>query len=699
MRWISLKRVLLAVLISVLTLSAWPHVPAGARIDLAVPHAAVPLAVTPAVATPGSVVTLGAPAGTFPPGAVAVINFKDSTNSYANVLVAKTPVQADGSLASVFALPQEAAPGPATLFATVNGATTSTVVTIGPVIRLSVLSGQAGSTVEVNGAGFISYSTFSFQIGNQTAGVLGNEPVIANLYGSFVAEILIPTNSAPGPVTIIASDGVTTSSATFVVTTTTSVPVATATVPVAAAPAPTPIAATTGSTVAYFAEGYTGRSATNHSVTFNESLNMLNTTTSSIPVTITYFVQGTGTVVVHKSLPASSSVRESVNSDVGSDRLVAAAVEAATPIAVSRTIARVSASGTALDGSATQATSVPALQWGFPEGYTGSTFQEYLTLLNPTTSQATVRIVLAPDAPVAGKARSVQLIVPPTSRATANIRALNAGSAAKSVGMIVTSDVPIVAERVEYFGNGSGSAKFGSIVSAGIPHPGTALFAAFGSSGGTSSDQSFVTILHPGLQTDAISVTATLADATGRPLGLARTVLIQPGTRKTIAVSALLGRTSSNPFSVLLRASGPVEAEEAQYFGGSPNQGSHAGVAFALTPVGITSGVLSDLATTGLDGRSMRRMLYLYNPGGEAEQVAAIFYDRSGATARASYDVPAHGITSVQVSGSAPNLLTPGPLGASLALAPTSSGSFLAWSVGLTAGGGSATEDVAAGVP
>src|SRR5437588_387777 len=83
----------------------------------------------------------------------------------------------------------------------------------------------------VNGAGFQSNSSFSFQIGAVAANVLGNELVTANLYGSFVALILVPGNFPPGPVTISASDGVTSAGATFTVTAATGAPIATATMP------------------------------------------------------------------------------------------------------------------------------------------------------------------------------------------------------------------------------------------------------------------------------------------------------------------------------------------------------------------------------------------------------------------------------------------------------------------------------------
>ena len=91
-------------------------------------------------------------------------------------------------------------------------------------------------------------------------------------------------------------------------------------------------------------------------------------------------------------------VRESVNTDVGPNKLVAAQVSSPGTIYASRTIARVAANGARLDGSTAQGVATPGTSWGFPEGYTGATFQEYLTLLDPGQTVANVAITLAPQA-------------------------------------------------------------------------------------------------------------------------------------------------------------------------------------------------------------------------------------------------------------------------------------------------------------
>ena len=87
-----------------------------------------------------------------------------------------------------------------------------------------------------------------------------------------------------------------------------------------------------------------------------------------------------------------------MNTDVGADKVVAAQVTSPQRVYVTRTMTRIAPDGARLDGSATLPVAAPATTWGFPEGYTGVTFQEYLTLLNPTASPANVTILLAPQA-------------------------------------------------------------------------------------------------------------------------------------------------------------------------------------------------------------------------------------------------------------------------------------------------------------
>jgi hypothetical protein len=455
-------------------------------------------------------------------------------------------------------------------------------------------------------------------------------------------------------------------------------------------------------TTAYFAEGYTGTAATNGRATFTEELNILNPSARAAPVTITYFIQGSSAPIsVTRTVSPTSVLREIVNTDVGPNKLVAAEVHADQKIFVSRTISRVAPDGTRLDSSATLPVSAPGRSWGFPEGYTGVTFQEYLTILNPNNAVANVTVMLAPQAANAQGARKLVFTVPPLSRSTANIRALNHASGPQSVGMIVTSDQPIVPERVLYFGAGAGSGKFGSTVSRGISTVSNQLYIPYGSSGGLVSsaagadaqgDQAFITLLNPAPASVSVQVTASFYDATGHQIAQAPSVTVAGGTRQTIVVNKVLGANAVGPYSVVLNATGSIEAELAQYYQGSPNIGDHPGVDFPAQPQGYGDVFLSNLETTLPDGAPLTREIYLYNPGGTQEQVNVTYFGAGGATAHNTYVVGPDAITSIDAGQDTGATIPAGPLGAEFTVNGT--GTIIVASVGRTSDGLSATEDL-----
>jgi hypothetical protein len=291
----------------------------------------------------------------------------------------------------------------------------------------------------------------------------------------------------------------------------------------------------------------------------------------------------------------------------------------------------------------------------------------------------------------------VRLLVPARSRATTNIRALNLDNPYKSVGLIINSDVPIVPERVEYFGAGSGSAKFGSSVSGGFTGGSSTLYVPYGSYGGrvANGDQDFITVLNPGKQTTPIMVTANFVDASGRALGNPARVSVPAGARRTIAASQVLGALKVGLFSVLLHASGPVEAEAAQYYGGSPNVGAHPGVAVAAQPVGLASGYVSDLSTALEDGTVIGRTLYLFNPGASLVRLNTTFYGGAGHTTSKAYGVPARGIMAVSVGHATQSAFQPGQIGAKVTTTSGTTGAFMAIGIGTSGDGRSVTGDVA----
>ncbi len=671
------------------------------------------LTVIPTSGPPGKFgVQVTAPASTFSPNQFVTMLFTDANNNV-NALPSTSSLT-DGSLNVSFSLPAQATAGNATISASAGSSTATGVYFVTQTITVIPTSVAIGGQIEVIGDGYSPFTAMSFSIGFTPFNT--STPVSTNGQGHFDAILTLPASGLfPGQTGITASNSTGSQSATasFTLLPTTVTPTATLTATASATPSVTPTATPGGfntgaTTTAAFAEGYTGLAASNGKATFTEVLNILNPAASQASATITYYLQGKTTpIVVNRAIAGSSITREPVNTDVGPDQIVAAIVTSQQRLVVTRTMTRISPTGQRLDGSTTQPAGAPSTTWGFAEGYTGISYQEYLTLLNPNSSQANVTVLLAPQASSAVGARTLTLPVPAFGRITANIRALNQGNTARSVGMIVSSDIPVVAERVEYFGSGAGSGKFGSTVSQGSATATSQARFAFGSSGGSApdihgvaqavGDQDYITVMNPSSQPGSIQVVANFSDAAGHAIGQPVVVNVASGTRATIVANVALGSAAVGPFSVSVNGTGPFFAESAQYFGGSPNDATHPGVVFKGNGMPSSDAFISDLTTGLADGGSVKQSLYVLNTSAAPIQVAVQYFGVAGAATQAQYTVPAGGITTINASQDTAGTVPSGPVGAEIKLAPGVIGSFMAASVGMTIDGLSATEDV--GVP
>ena len=668
------------------------------------------LSVAPPAGVPSTLLTLNATPTSFPGNSLVTAFFIDPTPGNPPVPIGSIISNSDGSVSVSFPSPTESSAGTATIRLDSGGTFVTSTFQVLPFVNADPRPVISGQTARIQGTGFAANARIDVTVGGQVFTGAG----VTNARGSFTAAFPLPFGlPLGGSVTATATDGVNSGSTSINVSRYQGVPP----VPAAATITPLPIIGltpvvpatpVTGGSAAYFAEGYTGTAATNKAATFSEVLNLLNPNPSAATVVITYYIQGRATpLTVERTVPASAVLRVPVNQDVGPDQLVGAAVVSRSPhLVASRTLTRTAADGSRLDSSTTVGVPAPATSWGFPEGYTGSTFQEYLTLLNPGQLTATVQVALAPDAVDATGTRTLSLVVPPSQRVTASISALNKGNAAQSVGLIASSDQPVVAERVLYFGDGRGSGKFGSTVSSGAPAAANQLNIAYGSSGGTaadalgalrpSGDQQFITLLNPSTSGAPVQVTANFAGPTGLQVGLPLPISVAPGTRKTIIANTALN-AAAGQFTVSLSANGPIQAEAAQYFGGSPNIGTHPGVDFPASPGG-TDLLLSDLSTMLPDGAPITRTVYLSNPSTAAIGIVATYFGTTGATAQGSYTVPAGGMTTVDVGQAVTPSIGRGPVGAEFRL-NAGSGPFLAYAVGRTADGRSATEDYGTQAP
>jgi hypothetical protein len=97
--------------------------------------------------------------------------------------------------------------------------------------------------------------------------------------------------------------------------------------------------------------------------------------------------------------------------------------------------------------------SAPNTEWFLPEGSTTGSFEEQLNVLNPQSQPANVQVEYRPEAGGADPPPPQRFSLGPTSRLTLDV---NPQVPSANVALRVTSDRPIVVERVSYFARASG---------------------------------------------------------------------------------------------------------------------------------------------------------------------------------------------------------------------------------------------------
>ena len=565
------------------------------------------LTVTPNAAVPGSQVTI---VGT---------GFVPRENLFVTSRLFKPPVGSFGSpdvtgkFTSTVTLLPTLQPG-TTYSVSVSGTGGDNATTtytpgapIPPAFGVNPTDTSPGAFLSASGQGFGGSEQITFSISGTVLSVQG-PPTVTDATGAFSATVVLPLGIAPGTYTVEAQ-GLQSNTTRY-----------------------TPVAVTLKpSNQWYFAEGFTGQGPT---VFFHETLTLLNVQSVPVQGTVTYQLPDGSTRSVPVSLGAHSVATEDVNNDVGPNKIVSAVVKANQPIYAERTIARTNAQNQALDSDFSPGQPAPQSTWYFAEGYSGVTFQPYLTVLNPFSQPVTMTVTLYPTV---GSAVSVPASLVPFGRYTLNLRSVLPG---KSFSTSVVADQPVVAERVEYWGDGVGSAKFGTGVKPGISSPGTAWYFGYGSI--LSGDQSFISVVDP--YTETAHISATVFTGSGVMTGT-QTLTVSPGQRGTYEMDMLLAGTQHSPIAVQLQSDVPVIAEEAQYYGGSPNVGSHIGASIEGRQV-----TASQWTFASGDTSVYTETEYLFNPSGTATTVGATFYGADSQVLKLNYAVPANSVVTVSAN-------------------------------------------------
>lgn len=469
----------------------------------------------------------------------------------------------------------------------ISGDAATTKITIPraptPQIATDTRAVAPGQAVVLQGSAFLPDEpvqlSFNSTVITPTAG-----PLTANAAGTFSAPLQIPAVPASGP-GVISAQGLHTGAVGFVRL---------------AVQLPT-------TNSLYFAEGFTGQGP---AVRFGESLALLNTNPLTATGLIEYTLEGGSVSSVPIVIAPRSRLSEDVLRDAGANHLVSAVVRSDRTINATRVISRTDVlTGMALQTSISNAQQTLSQYWYFAEGYTGASFQEYLALFNPGAAVATVSVQpvgTAGSAPLP----SIDRQVPPHTRVTVNIRALVPG---RSLGLLVQSDQPIAAERTLYWGDGGGSGKFGAAVTGGTAQP--ASLWAFPYLSTTGGDQAFITITNP---TTVAAHAHLIPYRTDGRVSDASDAVIEPNSRATVPFPA--AGSQGSVIGVTISTDVPVVSEEAQYFGGSPNVGSHPGSVVQGVPQAATRWVFPLI-----DGQGTRRWYVLNSGAMRARLTAEIF--------------------------------------------------------------------------
>ncbi len=267
----------------------------------------------------------------------------------------------------------------------------------------------------------------------------------------------------------------------------------------------------------YFAEGYTGDG-------FEEWLCLMNPEATATTAKVTYYY-GDGSDPKEKDwdVAANSRLTLDVNAEGGAGKDVSIKVETAAskPIVAERPM-YFNYNGEWTGGHCVVGAGEARNKWYFAEGYTGDGFNEWLCLLNPGDTDASVDVSFLYQ----GEAVVVKdYSVPANSRRTLNINE-EAGND-KQLGIEVASSQPVLAERPIYF-NYAGKWTGGScVVGAELPSNYWVL-----AEGYTSPDfDQYICISNPGKEKALVTVAPLFASG-----GAAARYEVEAGQRCTVTL-------------------------------------------------------------------------------------------------------------------------------------------------------------------
>ena len=251
--------------------------------------------------------------------------------------------------------------------------------------------------------------------------------------------------------------------------------------------------------------------------------------------------------------------------------------------------------------------------WYFAEGSTGPGFGETLTVLNPNPAATQTAVTYYP---AGGQPKTVTHTVPPMSRQVIPVNELSEAGSWQAVGMRVTADLPILAERAMTFGYG---AVVGAHNVVGTSAPARSLNLAEGHVGGGFDE--YLALLNA----NEVTTTATIRYVI--PGGTTQTASLElpAGSRTTVHLNDVIAGTVD--CAIHIDADLPITAERVSYFR-LPSTGWIGGHATAALP---DSALSRDVIFAG-HAAGPRSLDYfsLFNPGPYAATVTLVYLAAAG---------------------------------------------------------------------
>jgi hypothetical protein len=362
----------------------------------------------------------------------------------------------------------------------------------------------------------------------------------------------------------------------------------------------------------YFASLFTGPG-------YQEQLLFTNATATKAQVHITY--QHANGAPTHKtiSIPAHSRVTHNVNADLGGNVTAAASLATDVPIAAERLVMHNS------DGSLDPGASSPSKIWYFSNGNTSHQYHEQIAVQNPTNSWAQVTLQVQPT-----HSRTYELhgTMHPQSRMTWNLNK----SSHDAVGVIVTANQPVVANRTILIHNGITSKT-------GVTSPSNHWYFAAGPNIGNT--RNWIGVINTTNQSSHMVLTAYTPQG-AQILRISK--WLRPYDRQGLLMNKLANMTD---VAVVLSTSKPSISEQSTFVNGNHN--AHSDTFGVTTP--SKQGEFA--AATTWQGQD--NYLGLFNPNAAAIPIVVQYLDAHGHTMQQTYIVAPFAHAYVDIGKSRPN--------------------------------------------